>query len=120
MTGCWPMMIGPPPLKARAAHVTDAACLERGMTDVHRRGYPVHAHGAWQGGSYICQTAAGGAAERVRAIAEAFIVSLRTRVARRDLAPQNLNADKPNLIWDESDNTYGYDKDELQEKCRIP
>ncbi|KAB8312826.1 M23 family peptidase [Erwinia endophytica] len=90
------MIISPPLLKAKEAHETDAAWIERVMTVVDRRGYPVNGHGSWHGGIHIRQTDEGRPAESVRAIADGTIVSLRKSSDKRDLAPFNINADKPN------------------------
>ncbi|POD89246.1 hypothetical protein BV924_22960 [Pectobacterium odoriferum] len=89
------MIISPPLLKAKEAHETDAVWIERVMTEVDRRGYPVNSHGSWHGGIHIRQTDAGRPAEKVRAIADGTIVSLRKSSDRRDLEPLNINADKP-------------------------
>lgn len=90
------MIISPPLLKAKEARETDAAWIERVMTVVDRRGYPVNGHGSWHGGIHIRQTDEGRPAESVRAIADGTIVSLRKSSDKRDLAPFNINADKPN------------------------
>lgn len=50
------MIISPPLLKAKDAHETDAAWIERVMTVVDRRGYPVNGYGSWHGGIHIRQT----------------------------------------------------------------
>ncbi|WP_420842897.1 M23 family peptidase [Erwinia mallotivora] len=89
------MIISPPLLKAKDAHETDAAWIERVMTVVDRRGYPVNGYGSWHGGIHISHTDAGRPAEKVRAIADGAIVSLRKDSDKRDLAPLNINADKP-------------------------
>jgi len=90
------MIISPPLLKAKDAHETDAAWIERVMTVADRRGYPVNGYGSWHGGIHIRQTDEGRPAERVRAIADGTVVSLRKSSDKRDLAPFNINADKPN------------------------
>lgn len=89
------MIISPPLLKAKDAHETDAAWIERVMTVVDRRGYPVNGYGSWHGGIHISHTDAGRPAENVRAIADGTIVSLRKDSDKRDLTPLNINADKP-------------------------
>lgn len=89
------MIISPPLLKAKDAHETDAAWIERVMTVVDRRGYPVNGYGSWHGGIHISHTDAGRPVENVRAIADGTIVSLRKDSDKRDLAPLNINADKP-------------------------
>lgn len=90
------MIISPPLLKAKDAHETDAAWIERVMTVVDRRGYPVNGYGSWHGGIHIRQTDEGRPAESVRAIADGTVVSLRKSSDKRDKAPFNINADKPN------------------------
>ncbi|MBJ5870170.1 M23 family metallopeptidase [Enterobacter quasiroggenkampii] len=90
------MIISPPLLKAKDAHETDAAWIERVMTVVDRRGYPVNDYGSWHGGIHIRQTDEGRPAESVRAIADGTVVSLRKSSDKRDQAPFNINADKPN------------------------
>ncbi|WP_210454132.1 M23 family metallopeptidase [Pantoea ananatis] len=90
------MIISPPLLKAKDAHETDAAWIERVMTVVDRRGYPVNGYGSWHGGIHIRQTDEGRPAESVRAIADGTVVSLRKSSDKRDQAPFNINADKPN------------------------
>ena len=90
------MIISPPLLKAKDAHETDAAWIERVMTVVDRRGYPVNGYGSWHGGIHIRQTDKGRPAESVRAIADGTVVSLRKSSDKRDQAPFNINADKPN------------------------
>lgn len=89
------MIISPPLLKAKDAHETDAAWIERVMTVVDRRGYPVNGYGSWHGGIHIRHTDAGRPVENVRAIADGTIVSLRKDSDKRDLTPLNINADKP-------------------------
>ncbi|RQN01543.1 M23 family metallopeptidase [Pantoea ananatis] len=89
------MIISPPLLKAKDAHETDAAWIERVMIVVDRRGYPVNGYGSWHGGIHISHTDAGRPAENVRAIADGTIVSLRKDSDKRDLTPLNINADKP-------------------------
>ncbi|MDI3363338.1 M23 family metallopeptidase [Pantoea sp. V108_6] len=90
------MIISPPLLKAKDAHETDAAWIERVMTVVDRRGYPVNGYGSWHGGIHLRQTDEGRPAESVRAIADGTVVSLRKSSDKRDQAPFNINADKPN------------------------
>jgi predicted chitinase len=90
------MIISPPLLKAKDAHETDAAWIERVMTVVDRRGYPVNGYGSWHGGIHIRQTDEGRPAESVRAIADGAVVSLRKSSDKRDQAPFNINANKPN------------------------
>ncbi|PZD67148.1 M23 family metallopeptidase [Pantoea ananatis] len=89
------MIISPPLLKAKDAHETDAAWIERVMTVVDRRGYPVNGYGSWHSGIHIRHTDAGRPVENVRAIADGTIVSLRKDSDKRDLTPLNINADKP-------------------------
>ena len=93
------MIISPPLLKAKDATETDATWIERVMTVAERRGYPVNAHGSWHGGIHIRHTDGGIPAERVRAIADGSVVSLRqsSGIEKRDQAPLNLNADKPGV-----------------------
>ncbi|HIB1069462.1 TPA: M23 family peptidase [Klebsiella pneumoniae] len=90
------MIISPPLLKVKQADETDAAWIERILTVVNRRGYPVNGYGSWHGGIHIRQTDEGRPAESVRAIADGTVVSLRKSSDKRDLAPFNINADKPN------------------------
>ncbi|QCR36852.1 M23 family metallopeptidase [Nissabacter sp. SGAir0207] len=90
------MIISPPLLKAKDAHETDAAWIERVMTVVDRREYPVNGYSSWHGGIHIRQTDEGRPAESVRAIADGTVVSLRKSSDKRDQAPFNINADKPN------------------------
>ncbi|MDM7142765.1 M23 family metallopeptidase, partial [Klebsiella pneumoniae] len=90
------MIISPPLLKVKQDDETDAAWIERILTVVDRRGYPVNGYGSWHGGIHIRQTDEGRPAESVRAIADGTVVSLRKSSDKRDLAPFNINADKPN------------------------
>ncbi|WP_312829734.1 M23 family metallopeptidase, partial [Pantoea anthophila] len=91
------MIISPPLLKAKDAHETDTAWIERVMTVVDRREYPVNGYGSWHGGIHIRQTDEGRPAESVRAIADGTVVSLRKSSDKRDIAPLNLNAGKPDV-----------------------
>ncbi len=88
------MIISPPLLKAKKAHETDAAWIERVMAVVEHRDFPVNGYGSWHGGIHIRQTDEGRPAESVRAIADGTVVSLRNSSDRRDLAPLNINAGK--------------------------
>lgn len=90
------MIISPPLLKVKQDDETDAAWIERILTVVDRRGYPVNGYGSWHGGIHIRQTDEGRPAESVRAIADGTVISLRKSSDKRDLAPFNINADKPN------------------------
>ena len=91
------MIISPPLLKAKNATETDAAWIERVMAVAERRGFPANGHGSWHGGIHIRHTDGGRPAERVRAIADGTVVSLRqsSGIGKRDQVPLNLNADKP-------------------------
>ena len=93
------MIISPPLLKAKDATETDATWIERVMTAAERRGFPTNAHSSWHGGIHIRHTDGGSSAERVRAIADGSVVSLRqsSGIDKRDQAPLNLNADKPGV-----------------------
>ncbi|WP_407075089.1 M23 family peptidase [Pantoea sp. Morm] len=90
------MIISPPLLKAKEAHETDVAWIERVMTVVDGRDFPVNIYGSWHGGIHIHHTDEGRPAEKVRAIADGTVVSLRNSSDKRDQAPLNHNADKPN------------------------
>lgn len=89
------MIISPPILKTRNAQETDAAWLERVMASDKNRGFPLSAAGSWHGGIHIRHTDITGNAEMIRAIADGTVVSLRKSSDKRDLAPLNINADKP-------------------------
>ncbi len=93
------MIISPPFLKAKNAHETDAAWIERVMTVVDRRDYPVNGHDSWHGGIHIAHTDGGRPFESVRAIADGRVVSVRksSGIDKRDQAPLNLNADQPDV-----------------------
>ncbi len=108
------MIISPPLLKAKGATETDATWIERVMTEAERRGFPTNAHGSWHGGIHIRHTDAGNSVESVRAIADGTVVSLRqsSGIGKRDLAPLNLNADKPGVKG--SDDGYVLLKHETQ------
>ncbi len=90
------MIISPPILKTRNAQETDAAWLDRVMVPDENRSFPLSAAGSWHGGVHIRHTDRTSNAEMIRAIADGTIVSLRKGSDKRDLAPLNINADKPN------------------------
>lgn len=90
------MIISPPFLKDREPGESDKMWLEKVMASDPKRGFPVSALGSWHGGIHIKHTDHSADAERVRAIADGTVMSLRkASPAKRDLAPLNLDADKP-------------------------
>lgn len=90
------MIISPPILKIRNAQESDVEWLARVMAFDENRGFPLSAAGSWHGGSHIRHTDRTSNAEMIRAIADGTVVSLRKNSGKRDLAPLNINVDKPN------------------------
>ncbi|WP_373225121.1 M23 family peptidase [Enterobacter cloacae complex sp. ESBL7] len=91
------MIISPPFLKDREPGESDKIWLEKVMASDLKRGFPVSVLGSWHGGIHIKHTDHSADVERVRAIADGTVMSLRkaSGPAKRDLAPLNLDADKP-------------------------
>lgn len=86
------MIISPLFLKDKSDSEVDASWASRMMPVDPERGFPINSHRSWHGGIHIPHTDSGGTAEKIRAIAEGIVHSLRQPVGdKKGIPPYNYN-----------------------------
>ncbi|MBE7738563.1 M23 family peptidase, partial [Yersinia pestis] len=86
------MIISPLFLKDKSNSEDDASWVSRMMPVDPERGFPLNSHRSWHGGIHIPHTDSGGTPEKIRAIADGTVHSLRQPVGdKKGIPPYNYN-----------------------------
>ncbi len=86
------MIISPPMLKNKSDSESDTAWLARMMPFDPNRGFPINHYRSWHGGIHITHSDSGGTPEKIRAIADATVQSVRQPVgSKKEKPPYHYN-----------------------------